>query len=436
MPGFVCAMPADGHPGAAAARHCHAGVLWLAMALIVLLQFGPLIGLVGYRLSENPLWPLSAVLRDVLVAALVLLALHALCSAPVHRRWPASLRWAALLVVGVGLASLSSDSGLFTLALNLRRLALVPLLFLAVSLLPWSRQQLAQLMALLVASSVLVALLGLVDRLGGDGLWTEWLRIEAFTAANGLDRYGKIPFDQNGRYHSWDLEPVLGGPVRRALSSYLEPTTLAAGMAAALALLLARQARGHRQPWALALVLACGLLTVSKGFVLYLLLLLAWRVLGVPAPQHVLQLSLGAVLVALAVVARGLSEGAFSHLGGVATALAHLADGHWLGEGVGEVGNYANNTEEVGAESGLGNAIAQIGVVAFLPLLWLHALARQTLDQARRSGDAGGPWLASWALFWTASYVFSASSQGVGGNALGFLALALYLHPAASAERP
>jgi hypothetical protein len=334
----------------------------------------------------------------------------------------------------VGLVTLSSDSALFTLALNLRRLALVPLLFLAISLLPWSRRQLSQLMAMLVASSVLVALLGVVDRLSSDSLWTEWLRIEAFTAANGLDRYGRIPFDQNGRYHSWDLEALLGGPVRRALSSYLEPTTLAAGMAAALALLLARFARGHRQPWALALVLACGLLTVSKGFVLYLLLLMGWRLLGVPAPQHVLQLSLVAVLVALAVVARGLSDGAFSHLGGVATALAHLAEGHWLGEGVGEVGNYANNTEEVGAESGLGNAIGQIGVVAFVPLLWLHALARQVLAQARRSGDAGGPWLASWVMFWTATYVFSASSQGVGGNALGFLALALYLHPAASRE--
>ena len=48
---------------------------------------------------------------------------------------------------------------------------------------------------------------------------------------------------------------------------------------------------------------------------------------------------------------------------------------------------------------------------------------------ARR--DPGGPWLAGWLLFWLISYLLSASSLGVGGNALGFMALVLYIHPAA-----
>lgn len=421
----------------AAEPGCPAIALWLAMALIVLLQFGPLIGLVGYRLSENPLWPLSAVLRDLLVALLVLLAVAAQSRAPVYPgAWPPALRWAVLMVACFALASLLADSGLFLMAMNLRRLALVPLLFLAVSLLPWSRPQIASLFALLVGSSVLVAALGLVERGLGNGLWVEWLRIEDYTAANGLDRFGKQPFEAAGRYFSWDLEGLTGGPLRRVISSYLEPTTLAAGMAAALALLLARAARGQVQPLALALVLACGLLTLSKGFALYLLLLLAWRVLGLPAPQHIAVLSLAAIAAAYAAHAQGLQDGPFAHLAGVVSALSHLIDGHWLGEGLGEVGNVSNDASDLGAESGLGNAIGQIGLPGFLPLLWLGAIARQVLAQARASRDPGGPWLASWVLFWVATYVMSASSQGVGGNALGFLALALYLHPSSHRSPP
>jgi hypothetical protein len=140
--------------------------------------------------------------------------------------------------------------------------------------------------------------------------------------------------------------------------------------------------------------------------------------------------------VAWAAHLKGYDDGAFSHLAGVTTALSHLLDGHWLGEGIGEVGNASNDTSDLGAESGLGNAIGQIGLLGFLPLLWLGAIARQTLAQARASHDPGGPWLASWVMFWIATYVLSASSQGVGGNALGFLALALYLHPSSHNRSP
>lgn len=447
--GSAAPLPAALHAGTAtlpapAATTAHSAprlAFWLMVTLLVWLQFGPLIGLLGYRLNEHPLWPLSGVVRDLLVLGLLGLALKAQLSAPVYQGpWPASLRWAVVLVLGFSLASLASDSSLTLMALNLRRLALVPLLFLAVSLLPWSRAQIARLLQLIVGSCLLVAWVGLAERAStlwmGDALWTDWLRIEDFTAANGLDRFGRQPFDESGRYFSWDLEALTGGKLRRAIASYLEPTTLAAGMAAALALGLARQARGHRSGWLIAAVLACGLLTVSKAFALYLLLLLAWRLLGVPSPQHVVGLSLAAIGVAYVAHLKGFGEGAFSHLAGVVSALSHLADGHWLGEGIGEVGNVSNDTTDLGAESGLGNAIGQIGVLGFLPLLWLGAIARQTLAQARRSHDPGGPWLASWVLFWIATYVLSASSQGVGGNALGFLALAFYLHPSSHRSPP
>ena len=84
----------------------------------------------------------------------------------------------------------------------------------------------------------------------------------------------------------------------------------------------------------------------------------------------------------------------------------------------------------VGDESGLGNAIAQVGLAGLLPLMWVRAMARDMLATGLARHDPGAPWLASWLVFWVLTFLFSASSQGVGGNALGFMALALYLHPA------
>lgn len=424
--------PGLGQGGAAAPlpdTTAQAGFLLLAV-LVVLLQFGPLLGLLAFRASGHPLWAYIGVLRDVVVVLLVVLAgAHALGTTRPAFAWTPAQRWAAAIIVASAAAALVASSGLNLVALNLRRLALMPLLFLAVSTLPLQRPQIERLLAWLVSTSLAVAVTAIGERLLGDALWTDWLELDAYTAANGLDRFGWAPFEYNGRYFSDDIAWLTGGRERRAIGSYLEPTTLAAGMAAALALGLARRARGHGSTLLVCTVAAAGLLTVSKGFALYLLLLLAWRGIGVPAPSQTLALGLGAIGVSALTVALGYQEGAFMHLAGVSSALAHLGEGHWLGAGVGELGNYSNDTSEVGSESGLGNAMAQVGVVAFLPLMWIGALARQALMQAQALADPGGPWLASWALFWTTNYVMSASSQGIGGNALGFLMLALYLHP-------
>jgi hypothetical protein len=129
-------------------------------------------------------------------------------------------------------------------------------------------------------------------------------------------------------------------------------------------------------------------------------------------------------------------EGALAHIEGLATALQHLSEGHWLGEGIGLAGNYTLSGADFGEESGLGNVIAQVGVVALISLQWIATLARDVLHASTARADAGGPWLAAWLLFWMATYLYSASSLGVSGNALGFLWLALYLHPSSGARGP
>ncbi|CAD5371279.1 conserved membrane hypothetical protein [Rubrivivax sp. A210] len=403
----------------------------LVVLLILALQFGPLVGLLGFRLTADPQWALNGVVRDAAVVALLLLGAMALAGASPAPPLPASARWALLMVLVYGVLALRSSSGLVLTALNLRRLALVPLLFAALLAIPWSRPQLERLFALLVASSVAVALLGLAERAAPESLWTGWLDVESYTAANALDRFGSLPYAQSGRFFTWDLEPWTGVPLRRMVSSYLEPTTLAAAMAVLLVLALARRARGHAAAAAVALALLCGLATWSKGFVLFLLALAGWRLLGLPSPRQVWSLAIAASALALWAAATGHLEGPLEHVEGLASSLDYLRAGNWLGEGVGAAGNYTDTDTDFGNESGFGNVVGQVGLAALLPLAWVAALAREVLSAAAARGDSGGPWLAGWLLYWTLSYLLSASSLGVGGNALGFAMLALYLHPAA-----
>jgi hypothetical protein len=415
----------------------------LMLALLVSLQFGPAIGLLGFRLTGSTAWTLVGGARDGLVLLLVLLAAGALVTSSTPPRLAASVRWALVLVAVYAGFALAAELPAVLVALNLRRLALVPLLFVALLLLPWSRQQLERLMRWMLGTSAVVAVLGLAERFAPDALWTSVLDVGSYMASNPLDPFGLLPFEASGRFFSWDLEPTLGWVVRRLVSTYLEPTTLAPTLALAMLLVLAARARARQGPpdagaprwaWRTPLVwmlfLVAGVLTVSKGFVVFLGLLLLWRVLGVPQPRQVFLLSAVGIATAVALGEAGYSEGAFSHMAGLASAARYLAEGNLLGEGLGSAGNYGIVETDLGAESGLGNGIAQVGVAALLPLLWVRAIAIEAWRAALARRDAGGPWIAAWLLFWFLTYLLSASSLGVGGNALGFAALALYLHPA------
>lgn len=416
----------------------------LMVALVMSLQFGPAVGLLGFRLTGSTGFTLLGAARDGLVVGLVGLAALSLLSSTSPWAMRPSVVWSLVMALTYAGFAIASPEHPVLVALNLRRLALVPLLFAALLLLPWTRRQLERLMSLILATSLVVALVGLAERFSPDILWTSVLDVMSFMAANPLDPFGQASFETSGRFFSWDLLALNGLVVRRMVSTYLEPTTLAPTLA--LALLLALAARERRRlasdsfglphwasaaPWLAPTFLVAGILTVSKGFVVFLGLLLAWRWFGLPQPRQVFLLSAAGIAAALIIGEAGYTEGAFSHAAGLVTAVEYLLDGHLLGEGLGAAGNYAGITDtDVGDESGLGNGIAQVGVAALLPLLWVRAIAVEAWQTAVARRDPGGPFIAAWLLLWFLTYLLSASSLGVGGNALGFSVLALYLHPA------
>lgn len=401
----------------------------LVVALIIALQFGPVIGLAGFLASGEAEWALIGVSRDILVLGLLVLLGMRQLGQPRSNRLLPSCRWALVMIITFAMLSLASASSLTVMALNLRRLVLIPVLFVVILMTPWSRAQVMGLFSFVLSTSVLVALLGFAERISPDRLWTEILRVEEFMAANVSDRFGRIGFYESGRFFSWDLERWLGTPLRRMVSTYMEPTTLAAGLAVALCAALAKFARGERAGWLVLMFIVALILTLSKATFIFILVLIAWRAIGWPGPTSIVSLTLVATCIGFIAVQLGYSEGAFEHIDGLVEALQSLAGGHLLGSGIGSAGNYNDQGNELGGESGLGNAIAQAGLLGVLPLLWVRALSHDLAHAAYRRRDVGGPWLAMWLVFWVISFLFSASSLGVGGNALGFAMLALYLHP-------
>ena len=424
--------------GAGPAAPRSAKLAYVLLVLLVLaLQFGPLAGAIGFRLTDDPRWALNGILRDAAVAVLVALGGAAWLTSQRRQPLPPSARWALVTVAVFATFALLSGLSLLLVALNLRRLALMPLLFVALLLIPWTPRQIDRLFGLVVASSVIVALFGLFELAAPESFWTEVLDVDNYSAANQFDRFGKIGFRDGGRFFSGDLEPWTGQVLRRMVSSYLEPTTLAAAMAVLTAAALARRARGHGALLPLLLGVAGGLATISKGYWLFVLLLLSWRLLGAPSPRHLLALSAVTCAVVLAApTLQPATSGAMVHVAGLTSALQYLSQGNLGGEGIGLAGNYTDAEIDFGEESGLGNAVGQVGLAGLLPLFWVAALARDVFRAAAARRDPGGPWLAAWLVFWTMTYLLSASSLGVGGNTLGFMLLALYLHPASAVRVP
>jgi hypothetical protein len=397
----------------------------LLITLIVWLQFGPLIGLTGFRLQGDPRWALSGVLRDVLVVLLIACGVQTLVRR--DEPLPPSVRWALVMLVVYALMAMRSSSNPYLLALNLRKLALVPLLYVALYLIPFTRAQTGRALGFIVATCVVAAAFGVFERLMPDSFWTEWLDVESYMAANNFDPWAKLGFYDTGRFFTWDLQTWTGEASRRMVASYIEPTTFAAGMAVLATMGLARVARGHTAAGLVMLAVACGVATLSKGFVLFLLLLLAWRSAGAPGPRHLVPLTLITAAIALAAAATSQLEGPLSHVEGLATGIQALMEGKWLGGGIGAAGAFSEIASDIGHESGLGTAIGQIGLAGLMPLFWVRAIAREVLQAGQLQNDPGAPWLAAWLVFWLVSYLLSASSLGVGGNALGFMMLALYL---------
>jgi hypothetical protein len=132
---------------------------------------------------------------------------------------------------------------------------------------------------------------------------------------------------------------------------------------------------------------------------------------------------LGCLLLAAGALLLGLSQGAFAHLSGIVSLTELYTNKMVLGHGIGAAGNYTDVDSDItaGAESGLGNIVAQLGIGAIAYLWAFSFLYARLLDRWNRYGKteylAGIMMLISWVV----SFFLSASSLGESGNAFFFI---------------
>jgi hypothetical protein len=270
---------------------------------------------------------------------------------------------------------------------------------------------------------ILVVLLafGVVEYFLPDAFWNNVVGITSYWDALSVDPFSTRTIGETGRFYSWDLLALFGA-VRRMVSFYFEPTTLAAFFVACLCFGLVGGRRDR--PWTL-LVAGLGMLTVSKFFALSVpLAVLTFALRDRLQKQLFLGFILACIAASTAVMLLDIDAGALAHLKGISSLIQIVMQDKWLGLGLGAGGNYADSeleSADIGAESGFGNIAAQLGLMSLVYVFLLNSLYTGLLARYRRTGDPKYAAAIATLLCWTLSFFLSASSLGLSGNAFIFM---------------
>jgi len=269
---------------------------------------------------------------------------------------------------------------------------------------------------------------GAVEVFLPDSFWNDFVGITSYWDALSVDPFSTPTIGENGRFYSWDLF-ALFGEVRRMVSFYFEPTTLAAFFVAALCFSLMGGAR--ERFWAV-LIAGIGLLTVSKFFALSIPLAFgAYALRNHLRPGLFLGFVSACIVVSATVIALGIDAGALAHLKGISSLVEIVMQNKWLGLGLGAGGNYADaelESAEIGAESGFGNIAAQLGLMSIVYILILNCLYISLLSRYQRTRQPIYAAAIAGLICWTLSFFLSASSLGLSGNAFIFILIGAVLH--------
>lgn len=249
------------------------------------------------------------------------------------------------------------------------------------------------------------------------GLLDYWNEYSNSTASTGKTQGSLQGYD---RFFTFDTYYILGYEARRMISFYLEPTTTAALAQGSVVLGILM-----KRPRLVALAVIGGLLTFSKGFIVFLLGLAPLVLLINKANVGILKL----YVVAVAIVLFGsliagyflylqypqiIRIGLFAHLEGLYEYVTHFNP---LGYGVGAVGsfrfedNWGGDLDRVGVESSLANHISQLGVLGFASIALLFWHIKNILD-----GDKRGFYVLYMLIIYCFIFFTSNSATGYSGN--------------------
>jgi hypothetical protein len=333
--------------------------------------------------------------------------------------------WLAIaFVLLVGVAFLLSGEPLSSRLINARRLASLPILYLAGRTLLANRFEFSRAARILIGTAVVVSILGLVELLIlGNGFWRDIVRIlelQGETISGGIQ--SALQHARDGLPLNWWSHLIIR--LRRLVSTFLEPTTLSIFLALTITLapfVLVRRPgpsvvlrgpggrlvgprsmlaaiRGYVARWdapaaaVMTVLIVAMLLTLGKG---------GWMILATVALTCVLSTTrrsigrlvavvavVGVVALAVGSVIPGVGPNINAHVDGLITGALQLVT-HPLGSGLGSTGFWGANLD-VGTDSTAGVIASQLGLpgivifAAWAALMVFRILPAGTAEDTRR----------------------------------------------------
>lgn len=252
-----------------------------------------------------------------------------------------------------------------------RRFGALPLLYLGGRLLLASDVEFRSALRIILSIALLVAAFGLIERLIlGDDFWRDFVHIGSFRDSlvdSGIPGVSRM---RGGLPANWTTF-IAGHPVRRLVSTFLEPTTLSLFLALCAAFLLLPRPRAALRSHPLRTGVICTALLLTLGKAGFLVLAVAAAVaLAAPAREDSRRAT--ALVAAVVALAFGvawilpLGENLHAHLEGLVGGFGVLFKSP-LGAGLGVTGYYGAQTG-LASDSSIGTLASQLGIVGLV--LW------------------------------------------------------------------
>lgn len=342
------------------------------------------------------------------------------------------------------------DGNIWLKVLSLRRFIMLPLIYFIGRMAILSFKNVKNVLKFTVLFTVIICFYGLFEYFGSrDFIYTKLFNIDLFFEKQVLAGFIPIRFITGGILNTGIFIDYTFGILKpRLLTTFLEPTTLGAYLAFVFCITIFNRAyfkilnfknvRFNILPLIFSfLFLLCIILTFSKGALIILLCSSSFILyFQKKIPFFIRKIYFYGVYVILfsSILFYILNpSGVSAHINGLRTGIiTGLCNP--FGLGLGNAGNYmeGSSTESIGAESAVGNTIAQIGIIGYMPYLLFLFFTIQKVIKDYKNIEVTDSLFAKYLLTtlglfigYSINSLFTESALGVTGNLYYFLFLGI-----------
>jgi hypothetical protein len=324
---------------------------------------------------------------------------------------------------------LLSEASLKFSIYNFRKIISLFILFILFKNLFLLKESFNKLLKYINSLFIVFFVFGLIDFYFGEFFWDSIFNLSGFWNSNSTDFAELNSFSQSGRAYSSDLYFLTGERNRRIMSFFLEPTAYASFLSVALAY----NVLISKNKVFILLILLSGMLTFSKFFIFSIFII--YTILYFKRIRISLVIFFTFILFFISKYLYetfALFHGSFSHFNGFYTGFNLLKD-NIFGFGLGVAGNRGESlistmNGEFGGESGLGNIMAQIGIVGFIHGLLLLLIIHKVSILYKYTRNVNFQFILAIMLCYYLNFLLSASSLSLTSQGIYFILAGIALN--------